>query len=126
MSIVAATTAAVFIARDLTKVYHMGEVDVHALRGVDLDLFEGEFAVLLGPSGSGKSTLLNIIGGLDVPTGGSVQLPRSGSHQRTTMRRSRSYRRQARRVCVSVLQPDPEPNRARERRADHRNLAKTP
>src|ERR687892_2725358 len=63
---------AVFSVRGLTKVYHMGEVDVHALRGVDLDLFEGEFAVLLGPSGSGKSTLLNIIGGLDVPTAGQV------------------------------------------------------
>jgi putative ABC transport system ATP-binding protein len=62
----------VFAARSLTKVYHMGEIEVHALRGVDLDLFEGEFAVLLGPSGSGKSTLLNIIGGLDVPTSGSV------------------------------------------------------
>ena len=66
-------TAPVFVARDLTKVYHMGEVDVHALRGVDLQLFEGEFAVLLGPSGSGKSTLLNIIGGLDVPTSGTVR-----------------------------------------------------
>jgi putative ABC transport system ATP-binding protein len=51
----------------------MGEVDVHALRGVDLDLHEGEFVVLLGPSGSGKSTLLNILGGLDVPSGGTVQ-----------------------------------------------------
>lgn len=63
----------VFHARGLTKVYHMGEVDVHALRGVDLELYEGEFVVLLGPSGSGKSTLLNILGGLDVPTAGTVQ-----------------------------------------------------
>ena len=64
---------AVFQARGITKVYHMGEVSVHALRGVDLDLFRGEFVVLLGPSGSGKSTLLNILGGLDVPTGGTVR-----------------------------------------------------
>jgi putative ABC transport system ATP-binding protein len=63
---------AVFEARDLTKVYRMGEVEVHALRGVDLDLYEGEFVVLLGPSGSHKSTLLNILGGLDVPTSGRV------------------------------------------------------
>ena len=63
---------AVFQARELTKVYHMGEVDVHALRGVDVDLYERELIVLLGPSGSGKSTLLNILGGLDVPTSGHV------------------------------------------------------
>jgi putative ABC transport system ATP-binding protein len=62
----------VFAAREITKVYHMGEVEVHALRGVSLDLCESEFLVLLGPSGSGKSTLLNILGGLDVPTSGSV------------------------------------------------------
>jgi putative ABC transport system ATP-binding protein len=64
--------APVFAARDITKVYHMGEVEVHALRGVSLDLLESEFLVLLGPSGSGKSTLLNILGGLDVPSSGSV------------------------------------------------------
>lgn len=64
---------AVFEARGLTKTYQMGEVQVPALRGVDLDLFEGEFVVLLGPSGSGKSTLLNILGGLDVPTSGTVR-----------------------------------------------------
>ena len=50
----------------------MGEVEVHALRGVDLEIREGEFIVLLGASGSGKSTLLNILGGLDVPTAGEV------------------------------------------------------
>jgi putative ABC transport system ATP-binding protein len=62
----------VFEAREITKVYRMGEVEVHALRGVEIDLKESEFIVLLGPSGSGKSTLLNILGGLDVPTSGRV------------------------------------------------------
>ena len=64
--------APLFHVRDLAKVYHMGEVEVHALRQVTLALDEGQFVVLLGPSGSGKSTLLNIIGGLDVPTSGHV------------------------------------------------------
>ena len=62
-----------FEARDLCKTYHMGEVDVRALDHVSVDLFAGEFFVLLGPSGSGKSTLLNILGGLDVPTSGTVR-----------------------------------------------------
>ena len=65
--------AAVFQARGLSKVYHMGEVDVYALREVDLELFRANSSVLLGPSGSGKSTLLNILGGLDVPTSGTVR-----------------------------------------------------
>jgi putative ABC transport system ATP-binding protein len=64
--------AAVFEARRLTKVYKMGETEVHALRGIDLELYESEFVIVLGPSGSGKSTLLNILGGLDVPTSGEV------------------------------------------------------
>jgi putative ABC transport system ATP-binding protein len=63
----------VFTAHALTKVYRMGEAEVHALRGVDLEIGAGEFIVLLGPSGSGKSTLLNILGGLDTPTTGDVR-----------------------------------------------------
>ena len=62
----------VFHVHGITKVYQMGEVQVHALRGIDLDLYRGEFTVLLGASGSGKSTLLNILGGLDTPTTGHV------------------------------------------------------
>jgi putative ABC transport system ATP-binding protein len=64
---------AVFEARGLTKTYRTGEIEVHALAGVDLELFAGELVVLLGPSGSGKSTLLNILGGLDHATSGTVR-----------------------------------------------------
>jgi putative ABC transport system ATP-binding protein len=62
----------VFRVEGVTRVFRTGTVEVHALRGVDLQLAEGEMIVLLGASGSGKSTLLNILGGLDQPTGGRV------------------------------------------------------
>ncbi|MDO9235300.1 MAG: ABC transporter ATP-binding protein [Aquabacterium sp.] len=71
----------VFCAQGLIKTYRTGEVDIHALRDVDLEIKRGEFIVLLGPSGSGKSTLLNILGGLDVPSGGRVMF---GTHDLST------------------------------------------
>lgn len=66
------TAKIVFHVENLTKIYHMGEVQVHALRGADMELYKGEMVVMLGPSGSGKSTLLNILGGLDTATSGLV------------------------------------------------------
>jgi putative ABC transport system ATP-binding protein len=86
------TDDVVFRARGLTKIYRMGEVEVTALRGVDLDLYRGEFVVLLGPSGSGKSTLLNILGGLDSATSGEViyaghDLVRANERELTEFRR---------------------------------------
>ena len=82
----------VFHVHGVTKIYQMGEVTVPALRGIDLDLFRGEFSVLLGASGSGKSTLLNILGGLDTPTEGHVlygarDLTRASEHELTEYRR---------------------------------------
>ena len=82
----------VFRARSISKVYRMGEVDVSALRGVDLDLYAGELTVFLGASGSGKSTLLNILGGLDVPSGGKVyyreqEITGADERERTGFRR---------------------------------------
>jgi putative ABC transport system ATP-binding protein len=82
----------VFQARGLTKVYEMGEVKVHALRGVDFDLRPAELIVLLGPSGSGKSTLLNILGGLDTASGGTVTY-RGKDLTRATEQELTDYRR---------------------------------
>ena len=87
-----AVAESIFVARAVTKVYHMGDVEVHALRGVDFDLYAGELLVLLGASGSGKSTLLNILGGLDTPTSGSVNfrdhdLARADADELTRYRR---------------------------------------
>jgi putative ABC transport system ATP-binding protein len=83
---------AVFQARGLTKVYQMGEVEIHALRGVDLALYAGELVVMLGASGSGKSTLLNIMGGLDAATDGQLRyldqdLSRASDRDLTRFRR---------------------------------------
>ena len=102
--------APLFEIRELAKVYRMGEVEVHALHGVNLTLNEGEFVVLLGPSGSGKSTLLNIIGGLDVPTSGQVfyrQMELTRADDNGTDRLSPPERR----LRLPVLQPHPEPHR---------------
>jgi len=84
----------VFQVRRLTKVYGAGTAEVHALAGVDLDLYAGELVVLLGPSGSGKTTLLNNLGGLDVPTSGELRycdldLAGADEDQLTAFRRER-------------------------------------
>ncbi|ADL08594.1 ABC transporter ATP-binding protein [Thermosediminibacter oceani] len=81
------------VARNLSKVYKMGEVTVEALRGVSFELMEGEMVVVLGPSGSGKSTLLNIIGGMDKPSDGELfymgtPLHSSDGKQLTSYRRN--------------------------------------
>jgi putative ABC transport system ATP-binding protein len=86
-------SAPIFTARNLSKSYRMGEVEVRALQGIDLDISAGELIVLLGPSGSGKSTLLNILGGLDAPSAGEV---RFGDHVLTQASESEltRYRRE--------------------------------
>jgi putative ABC transport system ATP-binding protein len=88
-----AKNATLFVAHALSKTYHVGDVDVHALQGVDLELIEHEFVVILGPSGSGKSTLLNILGGLDSPTSGEVHF-RDHDLVRATDRELTRYRRE--------------------------------
>jgi putative ABC transport system ATP-binding protein len=87
-----ASKTVVFRTEGLTKVYDMGEVQVMALRGVDLELYSGELVVLLGPSGSGKSTLVNILGGLDTATSGRVtyldkELTKAADRELTEYRR---------------------------------------
>ena len=84
--------SAVLVAHNVSKVYRMGDVEVHALRGVNVPLYEGELMVLLGPSGSGKSTLLNILGALDVPSSGRVlyrgeDIASAGERELTEFRR---------------------------------------
>ena len=103
-------TEAIFTATALTKTYVSGEVQVHALNNVDLEIAEKEVVVLLGPSGSGKTTLLNIMGGLDHPTSGKLffrDLELTGLSDRGLT----DYRRQQCRVRVPVLQPRSQPDR---------------
>ena len=87
-------SSAVLEIKNLTKDYHMGEVVVQALRGVNLTINEGEFLVILGPSGSGKSTILNIAGGIDTSTSGQV-LYRGQDIARYNQRKLTGYRRHA-------------------------------
>ncbi len=87
------TEAPIISARGLRKVYRAGEVDVHALRGLDLDVARAEFVAIVGPSGSGKSTLFHILGGLTPPTAGSVMLDghdllRISEAERTNLRKA--------------------------------------
>jgi putative ABC transport system ATP-binding protein len=88
----AASSPIVFSAKNLKKIYRIGEIEVHALREINLELYAGEIVVLLGPSGSGKSTLLNILGGLDNPSSGEVfykehNLVTASAHELTLFRR---------------------------------------
>jgi putative ABC transport system ATP-binding protein len=78
--------------RKASRIYRMGEVDVPALRDASIDIYEGEFLIVVGPSGSGKSTLLNLIGGMDRPTSGRVifedrDLGQAGQRELTLYRR---------------------------------------
>ena len=81
------------VARQVTRVYPMGQSAVHALRGVDLDVAPGEFLAVVGVSGSGKSTLLHLLGGLDTPTSGHICVEGRDLGQMSSLERS-LYRRQ--------------------------------
>jgi putative ABC transport system ATP-binding protein len=88
------TDVPIIEARNLKKIYHVGDVDVPALRGVNLSIRRGEFVSLIGPSGSGKSTLFHILGGLTPPTSGSVliddrDLSQMSDADRTNLRKNR-------------------------------------
>src|SRR5579862_7445142 len=86
-------SSALIELRDVTKIYGSGEAEVAALRGIDLDIYDGEFVAVLGPSGSGKSTAMNILGCLDTPTSGQyffrgVDVATLSRDQRAILRRN--------------------------------------
>jgi putative ABC transport system ATP-binding protein len=87
------SSPAIIEIRDLQKTYRVGQVDVHALRGVDLDVKAGEFLSIIGPSGSGKSTLFHIIGGLTPPSSGAVRVAAQDLAAMTDAARTRMRRR---------------------------------
>ncbi|EQD64254.1 abc transporter atp-binding protein [mine drainage metagenome] len=101
--------------RDLGKTYRRGKQAIPVLQGVNLDVAAGDFFALMGPSGSGKTTLLNLIGGLDVPTAGSIVI--GGQRIDAGRRRAGALARGARRLRVPVLQPAADAERAEERGA---------
>ena len=86
------------VAHNLTKTYRVGEIEVHALRGVDLKIEAGEFVAIVGPSGSGKSTLFNILGGLTPPTSGTVLI-----NGRDLIKMSEADRTQLRKTTVGFV-----------------------
>ncbi len=108
--------------RGLRKIYHVGEVDVHALRGVDLDVQPGEFVSIVGPSGSGKSTLFHIVGGLTPPTSGTVRIAGRDLFGMSDAERT-ELRKKHRRVRFPEIQSAADPDRSREHRDRARHRA---
>ena len=101
--------------RNLQKVYYRGSHRIDVLRGVTLDVARGDFLALMGPSGSGKTTLLNLIGGIDRPTEGSIEMG-SRSHRSNDGPKPRPMACPPRRLRVSTLQPAADAHRGTQRR----------